>query len=407
MKIAYLVGAFPTVRETFVLHEVLDLVRRGVDVRIFSWNVPAEQAEHREISESGILDRVHYFRYRQLPAVATSIVFRRAALATVKGRHRDVWRTRRDRLTAACFAAQISALQPDLLHSHLCTPIVRPIAEMAGVPYGFTAHCFEDELMDSDERESLSDTIAGARLVVAASDFVRRGLQGMVQPSHAEKIRTVRCGIEAGPTPDWGTADRDIDVLCVAGLGPSKGIEYLIQAAGALRPSRPGLRIVSVGGRSSYHAAYADGLHEQWERCGAEGVFEFAGAKRADEVQALLRRSRVFALPCITADDGHMDGLPVALMEAAAAGLPLISTDVAGIPELVQDGVTGIVVPQRDPDALGDAIARLLDDEELRNRLGRGARARVEDEFGRGLNGDRLMAALEWARAETSDLVTS
>lgn len=88
-----------------------------------------------------------------------------------------------------------------------------------------------------------------------------------------------------------------------------------------------------------------------------------------------------------------MDGLPVALMEAAACGLPLVSTAVAAIPELVIDGVTGLIVPQRDPQALAEAIDCLLRDTELRARLGRTARQRVEEEFSRELNGRRLLEA--------------
>jgi glycosyltransferase involved in cell wall biosynthesis len=108
-------------------------------------------------------------------------------------------------------------------------------------------------------------------------------------------------------------------------------------------------------------------------------------------LRELLARSRVFALPSVVTADNLSDGLPVALVEAAAMGLPLISTPVAGIPEIVIDGVTGIIVPQRDAEALARAILRLLEDPELCRTMGQAARRRAEEEFGRSLNVRRLI----------------
>jgi len=100
-------------------------------------------------------------------------------------------------------------------------------------------------------------------------------------------------------------------------------------------------------------------------------------------VQSYLRDANIFALPCIDlrGHGEHVDGIPVAIMEAMAAGLPVVSTDISGIPELIEDGVSGVLVPAGEAAALADAVIALLDDPERARSLGRGGRARVEALF--------------------------
>ncbi|HEY3396309.1 MAG TPA: glycosyltransferase [Armatimonadota bacterium] len=393
MKIAYLVGVFPTTRETFVSDEIIDLRRRGVDVEVFSWSLPGGEIVHPEVRDSGILDRVFYFRYRYLPRVLLTGTFWRTLAVVTWGRHRRTFPGLRTKLTAAYLAALIKQRGHRHLHIHFIRGLGRHVAAGAGLPYSFTAHCFEQDALSPEAQREYAEELERAPLAVAASEFVQRGMQGLVGPAHRDKIRLVRCGIAPDKFSAAEPGERPYDVICVAGFGPTKGIEYLIRAAALLRRDRPGVRIISVGGPAPFHREFADWLQGEPARAAAGEAFEFIGPCDHATVQTLLRSAKVFALPCVVTEEGRMDGLPVALMEAAAAGLPLVSTAVAGIPELVVDGVTGLLVPQRDPEALAAAIARLLEDEDLRARLGQAARRRVEEEFTRELNGQRLAEA--------------
>jgi glycosyltransferase involved in cell wall biosynthesis len=156
-----------------------------------------------------------------------------------------------------------------------------------------------------------------------------------------------------------------------------KGLDHLIAACGLLRDRgrRFQCRIVA-GSRDLWNE-----LTTQIRDLGLSSSVVIEGPLDQEEVRKLYPQATVFALPCVIADDGDRDGIPNVLVEAAAAGVPIVSTAVSGITELVVDGDTGCLVPPRDPVALGAAIERLLDSPDLRAGLRVRARARVEERF--------------------------
>src|SRR5207302_3761460 len=122
-------------------------------------------------------------------------------------------------------------------------------------------------------------------------------------------------------------------------------------------------------------------LRARIARLGLQNIVQLIGPRPQGEVIGHVQAAAVFALPCIVGEDGDRDGLPTVLLEAMALGTPCVSTDVTGIPEVLQDQETGLAVPQRDPPALATAIERLLTDAELRNRLAARARLLIESQF--------------------------
>lgn len=392
MKITYVVGAFPSTRETFVANEINDLMRRGVEVEVFSWFPPADEVVHPEVTESGILEHTHYFRYRYLPQVLLSGTFWRSLYPVLLGRYRRRYRTLRDKMTAAYFAARVRALGHRHIHSHFIGRLAEGVSDLSGTTFSYTAHCYTPLEQMSPVARALLPSRTQASLVVAASEYVSRGRRSEAPEEVRDRVKVVRCGIDVTRFQPDADSPKTIDVLCVAGAHPMKGIVYLIRATRLLKDRYPNIRVVHIGGGSATEAAI---YRQECESLALGECFTLAGPKPSDQVKQHLAQSRVFALPCIITEDGYMDGLPVALMEAAAMELPMVSTEVAGIPELVIDGVTGLVVPQRDPEALAAAIRRLLDDEDLRRRLGKAARKRVEEEFSRELNGERLLTYLK------------
>jgi glycosyltransferase involved in cell wall biosynthesis len=399
MRIAYLQGTFPTTRETFVSNEIIDLVRRGVDIEVFSWSLPGGEVIHPEVRESGILERTHYFRYRHLLRALGRWTFWRALAEVTFGGKRRAFTGWRDKLAAAYFAALLVSRRRQHLHTHFFQA-AKHIAALARLPYSFTAHCFEEQAMGEADKARLAVEVAQLPFIVATSRFGQEGIQRLVAPEQRGKVRLVRTGIDLDRFRADHEEETACDVLCVAGYSPFKGIEYLVRATAILQSQWPGLRVVSIGGPPAYHPETRERLLEERRRCGVESAFEFMGPQDSDTVRAMLQRTKVFALPSIIDDEGHMDGLPIALLEAAASGLPMVSTAVAGIPDIVVDGVTGIIVPQRDPEALAEAISRLLADPNLRERMGQAARQLVEGEFSREVSGQRMLEAFTAAVPE-------
>ena len=155
-----------------------------------------------------------------------------------------------------------------------------------------------------------------------------------------------------------------------------KGFEFLIGAAARLASRRPSLRVVIAGGGD-----LAVELEGRARDAGVAHIVQFLGAIAQSEMPAWLSAADVVALPSVRDDLGNVDGLPNVVLEALAAGAPLVSTPAGGIASVVEHGRTGLLVPERDSDALADAIETLLADDELRNRIGQAARREVCERY--------------------------
>ena len=392
MRIAYLQGTFPSTRETFVSNEIIDLRRRGVDVEVLSWMPATGEVIHPEVRESDVPAHTWYFRWRYVARAVLTSAFWGTLIRVTVGRKRRVFGGLRNKVAAAYFVALLRRLKRQHVHTHF-SKLAGHVAELAGLSASYTAHCFEPEAMGEEGRAKYSEDLARVPLVIATSRYGQKGIQGLARPEDRHKVKLVRTGIDLRAFDVAFEAEPRYDVLCVAGFSAFKGIEYLIRATAILKVGRPGIKVVSVGGPVAHRPESETRLREEQRRCGVEDSFVFMGPRDSDTVRALLRQVKVFALPSIVDDEGHMDGLPIALLEAAACGLPMVSTAVAGIPDIVIDGVTGIVVPERDPQALAEAIERLLADDGLCRRMGQAARRLVEEEFSREVSGRQMLEA--------------
>jgi glycosyltransferase involved in cell wall biosynthesis len=174
-------------------------------------------------------------------------------------------------------------------------------------------------------------------------------------------------------------------VVCVASLQDYKGHPYLIDACARLLNSGIDLRCTCVG-----EGEDRPRLEAQIRELGVEGRVVLAGAQPRQRVAELLAEADAFVLPSVVTASGKMEGVPVALMEALAVETPVVATDISGVSEIVEDGVTGHLVPQRDPEALAGALRRLHDDPAEGARLARAGRARVLQEFDLDRNVGRL-----------------
>ena len=382
-RILYVVSLFPCWSETFIVREISEMLRHGADVRILSLREAAEKMVQSDAA--ALLDRVTYpvGGWRNLRAALAQVArhpLREAAdvmrLSTALWRHPSIlakslvtwWRT----LGAL---PEVRRLAPTHLHAHFATyPSTAAwlLSRRLGIPYTFTAHAHDIFLED----HLLAEKLASAAFAVVISRFNRAFLRERVPRRAAADMRIVHCGVR----PDafaFVREGRDARrILAVGRLDGIKGFEHLVDACALLRDR--GVRFeCDVIGSGPLEASIAGRI----ARAGLGDRVRLLGVRRQEEVRAALDRAGIFALPSVVTPRGDRDGIPVALMEAMARGVPVVSTQVSGIPELVEDGVTGLLAPPADAAALADALQRLLEDPALGARLARGARERVEREF--------------------------
>jgi glycosyltransferase involved in cell wall biosynthesis len=237
----------------------------------------------------------------------------------------------------------------------------------------------------------LREKAAAARFVVTISEFNRRLLAEACGPAVAAKVHVVRCGVD--PAAFGSLARRPPAVptfVCVASLREYKGHAVLLDAVGLLRARGRRIRVVLVGDGELRRA-----LEARVARDGLSSVVELRGALPHQEIPGVLAGATAMVLPSVRSRDGQMEGIPVALMEAMAARVPVIATRLSGIPELVRDGETGLLVPERDAPALAAAMERLADDPGLGAQLAGEGRRAVRERFDRSRNVAQLAALFD------------
>ncbi len=253
------------------------------------------------------------------------------------------------------------------LHAHFATgaaEVARDAARLSGRPYTVTAHA--KDIFHADNAPQLASRLRGAAGVVTVSRFNVDHLRTVLDAP----VHHVPNGL---PAPEGHGPDPSGPVLCVARLVAKKGVDTLLRAI-AVPTSTARLEVVGDGPLRAELEALAVEL-------GVGDRVRFLGSLPGDVVAEHYRRCSMFALPCRVAADGDRDGMPTVLVEAMGRGVPVISTDVAGIAELVQHGRTGLLVPPDDPEALAAAIDKLAHDPALAADLGAAGRELVVHEF--------------------------
>ena len=393
--VAYLTGEYPRATDTFIQREAAALRALGVEVATFSIR-PTDPGHHvgpEQKAEAartfcvqpaalrpGRLARAHLRAFasaplRYLRAVALAL---RSAAPGASGLVYQLFYF----AEAGVLAQELRRIGAFHLHNHFgnssCS-VAMLASALSGVPYSYTLHG-PAELFDP-MRWRIDLKIARAAFVACISNFARS--QGMLfaDQAHWPRMHVVHCGVDpalyAGAPRPAGAAPT---LLFVGRLAAIKGLAVLLEAVAALRPRHPDLRLALVGDGPDRTA-----LAAQAARLGIADAVEFTGYLSQTAVAARLAEADVFVLPSFA------EGVPVVLMEALAAGRPVVATRVAGVAELVEDGVAGFLIPPGDPAPLADRLQRLLSDPALRARLGAGGRRIVEAEFDAAREAARLL----------------
>jgi colanic acid/amylovoran biosynthesis glycosyltransferase len=394
MKIGYVVKRYPRYSETFIVNEILAHEAAGMEIEIFSV-LPPEDGHFQDVI-SRVRAPVTY-----LPSKGLKVAEFWSVLEEAGQIFPDGW----DSLEAArgedvryVYQAMVLAREARLraishLHAHFATAattVARLAAHFAGLPYTFTAHAkdiFHESVRPADLRRKLAD----ATVAVTVSDYNLAHLRESYGPA-ARRVRRIYNGLDLERFPYRSPRERPPRIVGVGRLVEKKGFVDLIDACAILAKEgrKFTCRIVGTGEQEV-------GLRTRIARLGIEDRVELLGPRPQSELVRLVQDAAVLAAPCVVGADGNRDGLPTVLLEAMALGTPCVSTDVTGIPEVIRDGETGLMVSQRDPAALAAAVGRLLEEPDLRARLAERARRLVEAEFDVNRNATQLRELFQTA----------
>lgn len=412
--VAVILKGYPRLSETFIAQEILALQRRGLDLRIVSLRHPTDpdiHQVHRDIAApvNYLPEYLHHEPMRVLRGFATArklAGFARTRAIWLRDLRRDPTRNRIRRFGQACVLA--AELPGDVTHLYahfLHTPasVARYAAMMRRLPWSCSAHAKDVWTSpDWEIAEKLSDaawtvTCTGAGLDHLAALAPDPGKVGLVY--HGLDLDRFPPPADARPARDGGDPDDPVIVLSVGRAVEKKGYDDLL-AAFALLPAAVNWRFRHIGG-----GALSNDLKAEAAKLRIADRIDWLGAQPQDRVLEELRAADIFVLSSKIGKDGDRDGLPNVLMEAASQGQPLLATRVSGIPELVEDGRTGLLVEPGDRQALALALARLAGDPQLRRSLGAAALQRVRDSF--SLAGNIAGVAERFGLAEPRERATA
>ena len=382
-RIAYLTGEYPKVSHTFIQREAEGLRELGLEV--LTCSVRRVSPENLTGPEERAAQATSFYLLAAAKNPLRLVGDHLGALLRAPGRYVRAlglaWRTRPPGARAALYqlfyfaeagvlAAELRRQKIEHLHNHFanasCT-VAMLTAELTGLPYSFTMHGPTEFFAAESWR--LDAKITRARFVACISHFCRSQLMIWSDPACWARLHIVHCGVTPAAYRRTTPHAPGKRLVFVGRLAAVKGVPVLLEALARLRADDPDVTLTLVG----------DGPERDWiERriaeLGLSGAVTITGYLSQSDVAAELARADIFVLPSFA------EGVPVVLMEAMATGLPVVTTRIAGIPELVEHGVSGLVVPPGDVVGLTKALATLLADPALRDRMGTAGQAYVAAE---------------------------
>jgi colanic acid/amylovoran biosynthesis glycosyltransferase len=386
---AYLFERFPSFTQTFCFREVLEMQRQGVEVPI--WSIRDPRDEPRQDFPPGLREQTTYLPESFATRLEGERAFRRQARKSI-AELRELWGSESEKrriYEALWLLPKLRRNGITHVHTHFAGTAARTafwLKKLGGIRYSFTAHA--NDIFCDEPTERLEMLIREAECVVTVSDFSVHFLSEKF-PEHAAKIRRVYNGIH----PDRFRVSRPDTarplILSVGRYIEKKGFADLIAACRLIEKLDFECLIVGQGPlEESLRAA-----------CGGDTRIQITGPKSETEIIELMARASIFALPCVDGDDGGKDNLPTVIMEAMAAAVPVISTPIAGVPEMVEDGVTGFLVPPHDPTALEKRLRELLENPAKATEMGSAGRKLCLEKFATERTTEQLREVLAKAGA--------
>jgi len=390
-QFAYLFERFPSFGQTFCYREVAELARQGISPPIFSIRNPKD--EPPQDWDARIAKRVHYLPEERelLDDVRRASKNRKLTPEIVAAL--DEWGRRTDflRLYQAVYVGlRLQEMGIGHVHAHFMGMAARTafwIHKFFPLTFSFTAHA-NDIFAPRNFEVGLDKLVDTARVIVTVSDYAKKFLQERF-PERANRIRRIYNGLNLA---EFGRADFSSApplILAVGRLIAKKGFADLIGACGLIAERGKSFQCEIIG-----EGPFENELRVQIERLNLQNRVVLPGAKQQREVRQRLAAANVFVLPSVIDPEGGMDNLPTVIMEAMATGLPVVSTKIGGIPEMVVENETGFLLRPGDAVALADAIEKVINNLSLAQKLGQAGCERAQELFSIEKNVRELCALL-------------
>ena len=385
-KLAYLSSVIPAWTATFIYREIFELDRRGYQLGIYS----IRRADQARVSAEAlplydrayyllpirisILIAAHWYYIRRVPLRYVRTLWR--MLSPSHRRQKDRYRSLMHFGEGVVLAHKMESDGITHVHSHYASQpasVARVVHLITGMSYSFSAHAHDiwaDRLL---LREKLRET----RFVACCSECGLRELRQQGDPEHAGKVHLVYHGIDVRHfAPPSDRARSSNLILAVGRFDSVKGYPHLVEACRVLREDGVNFkcRIIGDGEERSL-------VTDLVNRYGLNDYIELPGAVTQEHLLRHYHEAAVFVMPCIPAPDGRHDGIPNVLVEAMATALPVVTTPIGGIAELVGDGREGFLVAPGDSQGLSQRIRLLLHDSAMRHSLGESGREKIVAHF--------------------------
>ncbi len=382
ISIGYVLKEFPKLSETFILNEILELERQGVHVKIFSLRDPfnSNPLQMKHGSLKNLQAKVFY-----LP---TKMIFRTFRIK--EGDYKTgsfsehTWRDEMRNCTedyllylqALMIASICNSSKVEHLHAHFGTAstVAMMAADMANISFSFTTHA-KDIYKNDVDHNHLELKIKKSRFIITVSDYNKSFLDKKFKTCDNKIIRLYN-GIDLNKFKKENERISDNTILSVGRLEKKKGFKYLIESCNALKNKEIDFKCLIVG-----EGQERKNLELLIKEYGLSRQVKLLGSKTQEEITELLNNSRVFVLPSIIDEFGDRDVLPTVLIEAMAMRVPVISTSISAIPEIIENNKSGILIKQKDPDKLAVCLQRLLSNEQLQKKYSENGRKRVKRLF--------------------------
>lgn len=391
-RLGMVLKGYPRISETFISNEIRGLEKNGFAVHIFSMRKPRENFTHESVRD--IQAKVTYLPESMLWGLPALVWNTLAYACSHPKRFTRGLRMLGSRFAGApkkhtwlkhfmqgCYLAnKAQGLDIAHLHAHFAhTPTTVALygALFLDIPFSFTAHA-KDIYTQAPER--IREKLALARFAVTCTGYNKVFLDTLTE--RPERIHKVYHGIDlslfngAAALREQQPAEPPYRIMTVARFVEKKGLPDILHALAQLKKEGLDFRYALIGDGTDRKQ-----LKQLVGKLGLDDVVEFTGTIAHDQVLEYFRTAQAFVLACMEAKDGDRDGIPNVIAESMAMGVPVVSTNVSGVPELVEDKVTGMLVPSRDVEAIAESIRSILTDAELRRRVIPAARDKVHEVF--------------------------
>lgn len=416
MKIAYVLKRFPRFSETFILNEILELEKQGAEIEIFSLLPPLDDIRHEHFKE--LKAPVFYLPEKSIPdqcqllwgnaqePLCEQFLFKliQEPNSVFNGLFsgKKVKQAIHLSLQATTLALLANTRGIQHFHAHFAsdaTTVSMLAGRLTGISYSFTAHAkdiYHTYTTVETDQALLRQKINESSFVVTVSEYNRNYLENLGGITDTRKIIRLYNGIDQSRFKPTDKVRNNNQFLAVGRFVEKKGFKYLVDACAILKDEGIDFQCLLVG-----YGDEEENLNRQITENGLENEVLMPGSQTQEKLMETMRDSSLMVLPCIVSSTGDRDGLPTVLLEAMMMELPLVSTKVAGIPEIIDHEETGLLVPPEDPEKLAAALKTILKDRIRALNMGKAGRVKAQQLFSLDNNVNTLLGYFNCAVSGT------